>query len=175
MKTKTAGKEAWQEAMEAFEQAEHAQEERDRSNGLVYSLDNGKIRDFLESRCAGTRESPERIVIKAASRQALYQALNGLPPTQKRRIAQFFFQQKSYSKIARFEGVDESAVRHSVKRALIQLRKALKGTSISARDFSEHHPTRYVKHFHPNKETADRQNKSTPLINMDEGGAADEK
>lgn len=35
MKTKAAGKEAWQEAMEAFEQEEHVQEERNRSNGQV--------------------------------------------------------------------------------------------------------------------------------------------
>lgn len=49
------------------------------------------------------------------------------------------------------------------------------GTGISANDFAEQAPTRYVKHFHPEKESKDMQNKNASLINIYEGGEQDEE
>ena len=56
-----------------------------------------------------------------------------------------------------------------------QLKKMLIGTGISANDFAEQAPTRYVKHFHPEKESKDMQNKNASLINIYEGGEQDEE
>ena len=88
------------------------------------------------------------------------------------RIYRYFFCEENYSQIARSEGVDESTVRRSIERGLIQLRKKLFGTGISTDDFAIRSHTRYVKHFHPKKEAADRQSQTSSFINMDEGGVA---
>lgn len=172
MKGTTKAK-TWQETMEEFDRAERAQEERDRSNGLIYSLDDETVRDYLENQCVDCHQNPCRVLIKKEAFHTLSDALDSLTTTQRRRITQFVLAQKSYSEIARLEGVDESAVRRSIERGLLQLRKMLIGTSISGNDFSEHSQTRYVKHFHPKKETTDRQNGKASLININEGGVQD--
>lgn len=84
-----------------------------------------------------------------------------------------FWEQKSYSEIARLEGVDESAVRRSIERGLRQLKKKLTGTGVTANDFAERSPTRHVKHFHPKKENTDRQKAEASIIKFDDGGVAD--
>lgn len=159
--------------MEEFDRAEHALEERDRSNGLVYSLDDENIRDFLENQCADCHKNPHRVFVKKEAYRILYDALKALSDSQKRRILLRFWEQKSCSEIARLESVDESAVRHSIGRGLRQLKKKLAGTGVTANDFAERVPTRYVKHYHPKKESTDRQNGKASLININEGGAQD--
>lgn len=171
MKGTTAKTKTWQDVMEEFDQAEHAQEERDRSNGLIYSLDDETDRDYLENLCVDCHQDPWRILVKREALHILSNALESLTTAQRRRIARSVLERKHYSEIARLEGVDESAVRRSVERGLHQLRKRLIATSISGNDFSVHSQTRYVKHFHPKKETADRQNESDLLIHIYEGGA----
>ncbi len=76
------------------------------------------------------------------------------------------------TQIARLEGVDESAVRHSIQRGLKQLKKGLIGTGVSENDFAERLPIRYVKHFHSKKEGSDRQSNPLSLITIRERGAA---
>lgn len=175
MKGTTAKAETWQEAMEEFDRAERAQKGRDKSNGLVYSLDDETVRDYLENQCVDCHQNPCRVLIKKEAFHTLSEALKSLTTTQRRRITRFVLEQKSYSEIARLEGVDESAVRRSIERGLLQLRKKLIGTSISGNDFSEHSQIRYVKHSHSKKETTDRQNESDPLINIYEGGTQNEE
>lgn len=167
--------ETWQEAIKKLDRAEHALRELDRSNGLAYSLDDETRRSFLEHQCESSHSSPERAVIKAMAQQTLYQALDSLSPLQRQRIYRHFWEQESFSEIARQEGVDESAVRHCIQRGLLQLKKKLKGTGIAANDFAVHTPIRYVKHRRPKKPTADRQKTTPSLINLDEGGAVDGK
>ena len=56
----------------------------------------------------------------------LWNALNSLPETQGRRVDAHLILGKSYRQIAREEGVDKSAVRHSVKSGKATMRKYLK-------------------------------------------------
>lgn len=156
----------WRALVKEFDKAEHAQKERDRRNGLVFSLDDERLRDYLESRCMAYDVDPFRIFIRMESYRILYDALNGLLGKQAVRIYRHFFCEENYSQIARSEGVDESAVRRSIERGLIQLRKKLFGTGISTGDFAIRSPTRYVKHFHPKKEAADRQSPTSSLISI---------
>lgn len=114
MKGITAKPGTWQEAMEEFDHAEKAQRGRDKSNGLRYSLDDEEIRDYLESQCATCHQNPSSVLIKKEAHRMLYEALSSLSTTQKHRIFLHFWEQKSYSEIARLEGVDESAVRRSI-------------------------------------------------------------
>lgn len=159
--------------MGEFDRVEHAQEERDKSNGVTESFDGCLNRDKLEMKCVNPHYSPVKILERKEARRILYEALSSLSETQRNRIYLYFWEQKSYSKIARLEGVDESAVRRSIARGLLQLRKSFIGTSISGNDFTEHSQTRYVKHIHPKKQTADRQNESDLLIHIYEGGSQD--
>lgn len=171
MNSKTQEAKNWREAIKEFDKAEHAQRERDRSNGLVYSLDDEEIRDYLEHQCAECHLNPHRVLVRKEAVRTLYHLMNELSPAQKGRIQLHFWEQKSYSEIARLEGVDESAVRHSIQRGLKQLKKGLIGTGVSENDFAEHLPTRYVKHFHSKKEGPDRQSNPLSLITIRERGA----
>ncbi|MBS5873402.1 MAG: hypothetical protein KIC46_04700 [Clostridiales bacterium] len=69
----------WRALEKEFNKAEHAQQERDRSNGLVYSFDDERIRPYLEGQCIAYDVDPCRIVIRMESYQILYDALNSLP------------------------------------------------------------------------------------------------
>lgn len=173
MNPKTQEAKTWREVVEDFDRAEHALEERDRSNGLAYSLDDKKIRDFLENQCVDCHKNPHRVFVKKEAYRILYEALKALSDSQRRRMHLRFWEQKSCLEIARLEGVDESAVRRSIERGLRQLKKKLTGTGVTANDFTERSPTRYVKHFHPKKPTADRQKAKTSIIKFDDGGVAD--
>ena len=55
----------------------------------------------------------------------LWNALNSLPEIQGRRVDAYLIQGKSYREIAREEGVDKSAVRHSVESGIKQMKKYL--------------------------------------------------
>lgn len=118
MKPKTQEAKTWQEVVEDFDRAEHALEERNRSNGLAYSLDDEKIRDFLENQCVDCHKNLHRVFVKKEAYRILYEALKALSDSQKRRIYRRFWERKSCSEIARLEGVDESAVRRSIERGL---------------------------------------------------------
>lgn len=140
------------------------------ATGFFYSLDDEEIRDFLENQCLNCHCSPYFILVRKEAYHILHEAMNTLPPVQKRRIVLRFWNRKSYSEIARQEGVDESAVRHRVKRALARLKMELIWTGVVDEDFTELCPTRYVKHFHSRKGAGDRQNKNASIINFDDGG-----
>ena len=58
--------------------------------------------------------------------QELCAALNSLPETQGRRVDACVILGKSYSEVARAEGVHESAVRRSVERGLEKMKQYLK-------------------------------------------------
>lgn len=67
---------------------------------------------------------PCRIFIRMESYRILYDDLNSLLGKQAVRIYRYFFCEENYAQIAKSEGVDESAVRRSIERGLIQLRKS---------------------------------------------------
>ena len=56
----------------------------------------------------------------------LWNALNSLPEIQGRRVDAHLILGKSYSQIAREEGVDKSTIRRSVERGKEQMKKYLR-------------------------------------------------
>lgn len=154
----------WQEAIQAFDRAEHAQAERDRSNGLFYSLDDETIRDRLESHCMDARQTPYRALVRREARRILREGMDELSASQRQRIYLHFWEGESYCEIARAEGVDESAVRRSIQRGLAQLKKHLSGTGITTADFALRVPTHYVKHTRRKKTETIRQPNPTSII-----------
>lgn len=67
----------------------------------------------------------ERDAISACEYTRLHQAFRELNPRQRSLIQKVFFDGMSYAEIARIEGVDESAIRHAINRALKKLKKFL--------------------------------------------------
>ena len=106
-----------------FERAEHNYLEKLRYHKAFYSLDedNGIEKDILF-----VSQSPDELYEKKLSQSELYAAINQLSETQAKRIYAHYFQNMTYVEIAKTEGVDASAIRHSVKRGLKQIEKFLK-------------------------------------------------
>ena len=168
------------EAIRECKRKEHALRERDRAGGLCLSLerDYAAVEKFLDTR----HGKPDREFIRKEARATLYEALNSLPAKQAVRIYRHFFNEQSYSQIARSEGVDESAVRRSIKRGLLQMRKKLCGSGISESDFANPGMIQYrnTRRNHiqnrkaVSKVKSDRQESPTPLIELYEGGEQDD-
>ena len=166
-----------QEAIRECKRKEHALRERDRANGLCLSLerDYAAVEEFLDTH----HGKPDRELIRKEARMTLYEALNSLPATQANRIYRHFFDEQSYSQIARDERVDESAVRRSIKRGLLQMRRQLCGSGISENDFANPGMIQYMKPRRKNisnnkavsQLTPDRQKSTASLIELNEGGA----
>lgn len=106
-----------------FARAEHRYLEKVRYHKAFYSLDEG---NGIEKDIIFVSQSPDELYEKKLSQAELYAAINQLPETQAKRIYAHYFQNMSYVEIAKTEGVDASAVRHSVKRGLRQIEKILK-------------------------------------------------
>lgn len=88
-----------------------------------YSLDEG---NGIEKDIIFVSQSPDELYEKKLSQAKLYAAINQLPDTQAKRIYAYYFQNMTMVQIAKTEGVDESAVRHSIQRGLRQIEKKLK-------------------------------------------------
>lgn len=91
-------------------------------NKAHYSLDAG---DGIENDACFSASSFHETVEHGEMMCRLCRALNSLPETQGRRIEAHYILSKSYQAIAKAEGVDESAVRASVKRGLQRMKKFL--------------------------------------------------
>ena len=153
---------SWCEAMQESKRAEHARRERDRSNGLCLSFDDERYRDYVEIRRAKVNDSPELIAIREQSKETLYAMLDRLTETQQRRIYLRFWERMGYCAIASGEGVDESAVRRCIERALGRLKKLLCGACVSQEDFAKPPTTVYIKHRRKKKPQLDTQEKPLP-------------
>lgn len=161
-------------AAKQFDREEHARRERDRSNGVYYSLEWDTA--YVEKHASNPYGLPEREFLRKYARKILYEALSSLTPSQAVRIYRHFFDNQSYSRIARSEGVDESAVRRSVERGLVRMREKVAGTGISQSDFAAPQKVRYIKHRRKKQQSVvDRQKSTASLINFkeDEGGEQD--
>ena len=102
---------------------EAAYAERVRYNKAYYSLDcNDGIEYSSCLRDPGPQELMERKVLFCQ----LWNALNSLPEIQGRRVDAHVLLGKSFRQIAREEGVDKSAVSHSVKSGMAHMRDSLK-------------------------------------------------
>lgn len=101
---------------------EKAHRRRVYRNKAQYSLDAG---DGIESEACFVSPSPHDIYERKLMFCRLCNALNSLPETQGRRIEAHFTLGMSFRAIAEAEGVDESAVRASVKRGLRSMEKLM--------------------------------------------------
>ena len=111
------------EALLAGKRAEAAHAERVRYNKAYYSLD---CDDGIEYSACVHEPSPQEILDRKELFFRLWNALNSLPEVQGRRVDAHLILGKSYRQIAREQGVDKSAVRHSVKSGKAAMRKYLK-------------------------------------------------
>ena len=88
----------------------------------IYSLDAG---DDIEKEAIVKIKTPEELYERKRTIQELYAALNLLPDIQFRRIVARYFQNMTFSQIARAEGVSRTSVHLSVQCALKNLKKSL--------------------------------------------------
>lgn len=111
------------EVFEDYARLEHRYLEKLRYHKAFYSLDedNGIEKDIIF-----ISQSPDELYEKKLSQSELYAAISQLSKTQAKRIYAHFFQNMTMVQIAKTEGVDESAVRHSIQRGLRQIEKILK-------------------------------------------------
>ena len=110
------------EALMASKRAEAAHAERVRYNRAYYSLD---CDDGIEYSACVHEPSPQELMDRKELFFRLWNALNSLPEIQGRRVDAHLILGKSYRQIAREEGVDKSAVRHSVESGIKQMKKYL--------------------------------------------------
>lgn len=110
------------EALLADKRYEKAYWRRVYYNKAQYSLDAG---DGIENAALPSGLSMDAMIEYGLTICELCRALNSMPDVQGRRIDAHYILGKSYKQIAKEEGVDESAVRASVKRGLQAMRKYL--------------------------------------------------
>ena len=99
---------------------EQSQRRRIYKHRAHYSLD---IYENVEREAMLQSPTAEEIFEQLAEREQLQAAIMSLTERQRSRLYAHFFLNMSYTKIAQQEGVDVSAVRKTVQRALHQLRK----------------------------------------------------
>jgi RNA polymerase sigma-70 factor (ECF subfamily) len=85
-----------------------------------YSLDYG---EGIENSVLQKEPSPEVILLQKVSMEQLHEAFEHLPPIQARRVYAHYILGMKKIQIARAEGVTESVVSGSVKKALKNLRR----------------------------------------------------
>ena len=110
------------EELIASKRHEAAHAERVRYNKAYYSLD---CDDGIEYSACLHEPSPQELMDRKELFLRLWKALNSLPEIQGRRVDAHLILGKSYRQIAREEGVDKSAVRHSVESGIKQMKKYL--------------------------------------------------
>lgn len=94
---------------------EKAAKELTRVHKAYFSLDYG---NEVEKYAIVRPETPYEIMEQMIKKEILYEALNSLSPTQKRRILKNIVEGIDKAEIAAAEGVDESSVRESIKGGL---------------------------------------------------------
>lgn len=92
-------------------------------NKAQYSLD---LDDGIEYSACLSEPTPQQLLERKETFIALCHALNSLPETQGRRVEACVILGKSYREVAQTEGVNESAVRHSVERGIENMKVFLK-------------------------------------------------
>lgn len=84
----------YQEVIKEFERAERAQKERERSNGVMYVLDDLEMRDYVENFYENSLCDSEKEYIRKEAQVILNRALASLHEVQRRRIQKYFFEGK---------------------------------------------------------------------------------
>lgn len=81
-------------------------------------------------------QSAEKAFFRQEARKALALAIQGLSESARRRLLFHFYDELSYSEIARREGITENAVRGQMEVSLKKLRRALNAQGITRVDFA---------------------------------------
>lgn len=86
--------------------------------------------DFIDGLTDATMRYPQEtdpadLVMKRDNYRRLYAAINKLPEMQRRRLLLHYADDMTHRKIADIEGVNQSAIGRSIKRALKQLQEYL--------------------------------------------------
>lgn len=97
---------------------EHAYNEKVRYHQAYFSLD---VNDGIENNAINAPISPPEIYERKYIKEEIHYAIQQLPVKQARRIYAYFFYQVNKKDIASIEGIDESSVRESINRGLINL------------------------------------------------------
>ena len=83
--------------------------------------------DFIDGFTDADMNDPQvdaaDFLMKMEIYRQLYAAIGKLPEAQRRRLLLHFVDNLTYRQIANLEGVNQAAISHSIKRALIQLQK----------------------------------------------------
>ena len=111
------------EALRASVRYEAAYQRRLTRHKAQYSLD---CEDGIEYSACLHEPTPQEVLELKERFIRLWNALNSLPEIQGRRVDAHLILGKSYREIARAEGVDKSAVRHSVLRGIEAMKKYLR-------------------------------------------------
>ena len=111
------------EALRASVRYEAAYQRRLTRHKAQYSLD---CEDGIEYSACLHEPTPQELLDRMELFVHLWNALNSLPEVQGVRVEAHLILGKSYRQIAREQGVDKSAVRHSVKSGKAAMRKYLK-------------------------------------------------
>ena len=111
------------EALMASRRDEASYQRRLTRNKAFYSLD---CDDGIEYSACLHEPTPQELLERMELFVHLWNALNSLPEVQGIRVEAHLILGKSYRQIAREQGVDKSAVRHSVKSGKATMRKYLK-------------------------------------------------
>ena len=111
------------EALRASVRYEAAYQRRVTRNKAQYSLD---CEDGIEYSACLHEPTPDEVLELKERFCRLWNALNSLPEIQGRRVDAHFILGMTYREIAQAEGVDKSAVRHSVLCGLESMKKFLR-------------------------------------------------
>lgn len=109
--------------LRADKRYEPTHQRRMKRNKANYSLD---AEDGIEYTACFHEPTPEELLERMELFYRLWNALNSLPETQGRRVDAHLILGMSYRDIAKVEGVDKSAVRHSVLSGISQMKKYLR-------------------------------------------------
>ena len=90
-------------------------------------------------------QSAEKVFFRQEARKALALAIQGLSESARRRLLFHFYDELSYSEIARREGVTENAVRGQMEVSLKKLRRAMNVQGITRADFAYRSPFTYER------------------------------
>ena len=107
-------------ALRASVRYEAAYQRRLTRHKAQFSLD---CEDGIEYSACLHEPSPQELMDRKELFFRLWNALNSLPEIQGRRVDAHLILGKSYRQIAREEGVDKSAVRHSVESGIEQMKQ----------------------------------------------------
>lgn len=81
--------------------------------------------DELDTLKTQPQEDTESLVIKMGEYQQLYSAIDKLPEVGRRRLLLHYVHNLTHRQIAELEGVNQSAIGQSIKRAITELQKHL--------------------------------------------------